>query len=244
MKSLKFSAILVLSVSVLGMSAIAQTADNLPSGDSASSTKSQIVRHAEPLEFWVEANQLRVRDNPVAGNVVGMLERGEKVKAYQQYDNWLKITTEGDEQLWVNADFMTNTRVTWTSYRNGTRGQHNSLSIANDVKLDRIKFDGDKKAKVYAVTIAQLNDEVKLIVTKHMFKAGPYFEKRAISCSGSGQPTHYQLIGEGYNYLMMEKDERGIKFENKQSKPANTFGSANMIDSTRAIAEFACEAKS
>ena len=45
--------------------------------------KSRIIRNVEPVPYWVDADQLRIRDNPVAGDVIGMLELGQKIKAYE-----------------------------------------------------------------------------------------------------------------------------------------------------------------
>ena len=74
--------------------------------------KSRIIRNVEPVPYWVDADQLRIRDNPVAGDVIGMLELGQKIKAYEQFENWIRISKTSTNAKWINTDYLTNTAIT------------------------------------------------------------------------------------------------------------------------------------
>ena len=74
--------------------------------------KSKVIRNVEPVPYWVDAEQLSIRDNPVAGDVIGMLELGQKIKAYEQFENWIRITKNTANSKWVNVEYLTNTPVT------------------------------------------------------------------------------------------------------------------------------------
>ena len=205
--------------------------------------KPRIKRIVEPVPYWVDVEQLRIRDNPVAGDVVGMLRLGEKIKAYDTFENWIRVSKAGAEQQWVNANFLASDQVTWARFDNGTRRRNlgfTSNTAANDVSLKRIKVPSDKNAKIYAATVKKLANNNRIIVTRQNFRSGPYFEKRLVSCNSEGAATHFQLLGEGYNYIMMEKDIRSQNIDLNSIQPRVNLAGDNISKKSTAIANFSC----
>lgn len=201
--------------------------------------QSRIKRVVEPVSYWVESPKLRIRDNPVAGDVVGLLDKGQKIKGYETLDGWVRISKEGAAERWVNADYVTQNQLTNANYSfNGRmkRPGFGAAQVPDDVTLTRIKA-GD--AKLFAASIRALPTGNRVIVTRQDFRAGPYFEKRLVSCAG-GAPQAYQLLGEGYNYRMMEADPRNDALRNAAPRLPITGGKASFIDV--AIAMQACAA--
>lgn len=205
--------------------------------------KRRIIKKVEPVPYWVDADQLRVRDNPVAGDVVGMLELGQKLRAYENIENWVRITKPGADEKWVNADFLTNNQVTWASYNSNNRNRRTGLGgpqIAGDVNLERIKVDGDKEGKLYAASLKQTANGNRVVVTWQKFRQGAHYAKYFVSCDASAA-TRVQIIGEGYNYRNMEFDRRGKDVNVNQDAPELTIDSANVSAKTRKIADYSCE---
>ena len=69
---------------------------------------------------------------------------------------------------------------------------------------------------------------------------GPYYEKRIVHCGSQGA-SHVRMLGEGYNYGMMEQDPRNAAI----SQPINdeqAIGENTSILNV-SIAEFTCETK-
>lgn len=210
---------------------------NPPSTSSVAPAKKR-VRIVEAIPLWVDAEKLRVRDNPYAGDVIGLLEMGQKVEIHSQTDNWIRISADGKPAKWVNKDFLSTTRVSWSNYEFGSRSRR-SLGAPYDVDLQRIKVKDLKDVKIYAAHI-KAAENGRVVITRHDFRSGPYYEKRLVSCEDKNA-SHVRMLGEGYNYMMMESDPRGAAI----SEPANVKHAISDDTSVinRAIAEFTCEAK-
>jgi len=202
--------------------------------------RKRVVRVVEAVPLWVDAEKLRVRDNPFAGDVIGLLDMGQKVKAYERADNWVRVSPNGKPTKWVNGDFLSKRQVSWANYDFGFRSRGPRKS-PYDANLKRIKIKSVKDMKVYSAQIKQGPNDSRIIITRHDFRSGSYYEKRMVGCE-SGGATHVRMLGEGYNYKMMESDPRA-------SRLPEPFGEDSRIDDqktsdlNRGIARFACEAK-
>lgn len=205
--------------------------------------KKRVIRVVEPVEYWVESDQLRVRDNPYAGDVVGMLKIGDKVKVHKTLDSWVLISANGKPERWVNSSFLSAAPVTWASYNFDSRG---SRSLGKnrfggsqfDTKVKRIKVKGLKGLRVFAADIKKLYDDKKLVISRHDYRAGSYFEKHLVKCSDE-DATHIKILGEGYSVMMMEADPRqqhiGSPMEEQDDVESEGFSQTD-----KAIAEFTC----
>ncbi len=205
--------------------------------------KNRIIRKVEAVPYWVDADQLRIRDNPVAGDVIGMLELGQKIKAYEQFENWIRISKAKSNAKWVNTDYLTNTPITWARYgNNSVRRTQRRAGLGEDVNLTRIKVKGSKSSRIYAASVKKSANGNRVIVTRQNFRSGPYFEKRLVACTDTNA-THVQMLGEGYTYMMMENDVRGLTVDINADMPKLEI-SANAVLSpaTIAVANFSCEA--
>lgn len=248
MKPHLISALATFSVCFAGFSLPAMAQSTAPA-DTASSTSERpktrrIIKKIEPISYWVDADQLRVRDNPVAGDVIGMLKLGEKVKAYDVFENWIRVSKAGSTEQWINSDFLTNNQVTWARFNNDTRRRNIGFSrntAANDVTLKRIKIKGDKDARVYAASLKRTANDNRVIVTRQNFRSGPYFEKRLVACDAAKTATHFQLLGEGYNYIMMEKDIRAQTIDINSADPRVDVTEDGVSPKSVAIANFSCK---
>jgi len=205
--------------------------------------KSRIIRKVEPVPYWVDSDQLRIRDNPVAGDVIGMLELGQKIKAYEEFENWVRISKTSVNAKWVNTDYLTNTAITWARYGNNTtRRIQRRAGLGEDVSLKRIKVKEDKSARIYAASVRESANGNRVIVTRQNFRAGPYFEKRFVACSDN-TATHVQMLGEGYTYMMMENDVRSDTIDVNQATPTLSISDADALSPvTIAVANYSCEA--
>jgi len=206
--------------------------------------KSRIIRNVEPVPYWVDADQLRIRDTPVVGDVIGMLELGQKIKAYEQFENWIRISKTSSNAKWINTDYLTNTPITWARYgNNATRRIQRRAGLGNNSVLKRIKVEGDKSARIYAASITKNANGNRIIVTRQNFRAGPYFEKRLVACS-ENTATHVQMLGEGYTYIMMENDIRGNSININSATPSlSILESDDLTATTLAVANYSCEAE-
>lgn len=205
--------------------------------------KRRIIRKVEPIPYWVDADQLRIRDNPVAGDVNGMLKLGQKIKAYETFENWRRISKPGTPEQWVNADYLTNQHITWARYENTTRRRagFNRSNTADDVSLKRIKVPDNNDIKIYAASIKKTTNDNRVIVTRQNFRSGPHFEKRLVACNSENQAERIQLLGEGYNYMMMEKDIRGQDVDVNSDVPRRIVEGNDFSAATVAVANFSCK---
>jgi len=229
---------------------IASLAQNLPIADPIEIAsdprlkKSRIIRNVEPVPYWVDADQLRIRNTPVVGDVIGMLELGQKIKAYEQVENWVRISKSPSNQKWINTDYLTNTAITWARYGHNTaRRNERRTGLSDDISLKRIKVDGDRSARVYATSVKQSENGNRIIVTRQNFRSGPYFEKRLVACSDKSA-THVQMLGEGYTYIMMENDIRGNSIDINSATPSlSILESDDLTATTLAVANYSCSIK-
>jgi hypothetical protein len=204
--------------------------------------KRRIIKKVEPIPYWVDADQLRIRDNPVAGDVNGMLKIGQKVKAYEVFEGWLRISKPGVTEQWVNADYLTTQQTTWARFDNVTKRRpgFNRSNVVDDVSLKRIKVPDNKDIKVYAASIKKTANNNRVIVTRQNFRSGPHFEKRLVACGIDKKAERVQLLGEGYNYMMMEKDIRGQDINVNTAVPRRSLEDGNFSAKTLAVANFSC----
>lgn len=201
--------------------------------------KSKIIRKVEPVPYWVNAEQLRIRDNPVAGDIIGIVELGQKVKAYEQFENWIRITKTSHNAKWLNINFLANTPITWARYGyNSPAGNQKRAGLRDDISLKRVKVKGDKSARIYATSVKQSANGNRVIVTRHNIKTGPYFEKRLVACADTSA-THVQVLGEGYTYMTMENDARSSLIDINSAAPSLSISQAEPV--TIAVANYSCE---
>lgn len=219
----------------------AQDADQIESA--AQSVKPvqtrRVVIGAGGQNYWVDADKLSARNNPVAGDVVRVLELGQKVKAYESFENWVRISPQYKPEIWVNTDFLTTEEVSWANYsfsgrKERRRGSRHSKVY--DVDLRRIDIEGDTKAKLFAARITELPNLNRVIITKQSFREGPYFEKRLVSCDANGSASGQQLVAEGHNYIMMERDARARNIAALTPERIT----ADTTKAQSAVATFAC----
>lgn len=224
----------------------AQTApaqDTMSQDSAAQETPSQIIRAYEPTAYWVEVEQLRIRDNPVAGDVAGMLAMGQKVQAYDQFENWVMISKPGETERWLNTDFLSEDHVARARYDNNASRRHvgfNRSNMVKDVSLDRIRIPEEKSARLYAASVKEMSNGNRIIVTRQNFRNGPHFEKRLVACGETG-PTHVQLLGEGYSYMMMERDIRGQRINPAKDMPRSDLSEGGFSSAVMAIVKYSCE---
>ena len=204
----------------------------------------KINRVTEAVPFWVESEQLRVRDNPYAGDVVGMLKLGQKVKITKVVDSWGLISDAGEPERWVNREFLSASPVTWANYKFDSRGSRNLArdrfgGDRFDTKVKRIKVKGLKDVRVFAADIKTLSAGKKLVISRLDYRAGPYYEKHLVQCDAD-DATHIKILGEGYTVLMMEADPRqqriGLAMADTDQVESEAIGAA-----AKAIAKFTCE---
>ena len=234
-----FKGILV-SVCLLALSnqnAVAQDRGDLPVIAQTPSEQllegRRINRVVQPVEYWTEANSLNMRDNPVAGNIIGNLEYGQKILAYSQYENWVRISKPGAKEQWVKSDFLSNSRVSWASYN------RSSAARTSDVLSVRIKDPDDRKNRIFGVRLKTSETENALITTRQTTDQGAFYQNRYVSCNNQ-KPVGIQLVGEGTNFLAAQNDVRNLKVDiystdQIDTKPINS--------AEEAIASFACKAQ-
>jgi len=204
----------------------------------------KLKRVTESVPYWVESNQLRVRDNPYAGDVIGMLKIGQKVKITKVVDSWGLISDEGEPERWVNRDFLSASPVTWANYKFDSRGSRNLVrdrfgGDQFDTKVKRIKVKGLKDVRVFAADIKRIGGDKKLVISRHDYRAGPYYEKHLVQCDAEAA-THVKILGEGYTVLMMESDPRQQRIGAAMAD-ADQVGDEAIGAAAKAIAEFTCE---
>lgn len=193
----------------------------------------KIIKKVEPVPYWVGTNILKLRDNPVAGRIVGDIAYGQKVLAYTQYENWARISKDGEAARWVNTDFLSNSRLSWANY-NDARSSRSS-----DVIAVRIKDPSDRKNRTFGVRLKTSDSGNALITTRQNTAQGIFFQNRFVSCEDQA-PIGMRLVGEGYNFLDAQDDHRGSALDIFSSEPINDPISGSL---DAAISAFACKAK-
>jgi len=192
-----------------------------------------IKKDVQPIAYWIESSSLSLRDNPVAGNVVGNLDYGQKVLGYDQYENWVRISEPGTKEKWVNSDFLSNSRLTFTSYGR-------SLSSSkSDINLVRIKDPDNRKNRTFGVRLKKSESGNALITTQKQTEKGTYYQNRFVSCK-KDQAVGVRLIGEGSTFLRAQNDVRNLGMDIFSEEQIDDKAN-NSAES--AISSFACKTK-
>lgn len=206
----------------------------LGTSDEGEAIKPRIRKEVQPIAYWVETPSLNTRDNPVSGKILGKLEYGEKVLAYSQYENWVRISKSEVNSKWVNSDFLSNSRISWASYN------RSSTTRSNDVVSVRIKDPENRKKRIFGVRLKTADTGNSLITTREETAEGIFYQNRFVSCDNQS-PIGIKLVGEGRNFLSAQNDIRNLEYdiyaaEQVSDKAANSTESA--------ISRFACKAQS
>jgi len=195
---------------------------------------SKIERNIKPIAYWVDTKSLRVRDNPVAGNVIGTLDYGQKIMAYSRYENWVRISKNRHEAQWINSDFLSDSRLSWASY---TR---NTSTRSSDVIAVRIVDPTDIENRIYGVRLRTSATGNTLITTRKNTFGGVLYQNRFVSCKNQ-KVVGVRLIGIGSNFLNAQNviQNAGLNI----SQPEHIEDKAKN-NSDKAISTFACKAQS
>ena len=219
------------------MIAQAQNSAAIPAVTESNSTQTvrplRRKRVVQPVEYWVESSSLNLRDNPVAGNIVGTIEYGQKVFAYSQYENWVQISKSAEKGRWVNSDFLSNSPLSWVSY---TR---NRPTLASDITSVRIKDPENKKKRIFGVRLKTADTGNVLITTKEETSQGSYFQNRFVSCDGKAV-VGMRLVGEGSSFLSAQNDFRNQSYNIYES---DTVKDDAATSEDRVISKFACKSR-
>jgi len=212
--------------------------------DEAEAPKQRIKRVIEPTPYWVEADQLRVRNTPETGDVVGMLGIGQKVYVRKSDEEWMLISADETDARWVNRNYLSASPVTWAAYQFDSRQARNlrqgSFSEAKyDRQKKKIKIKDLKDVRIYAADITRLAKGQKIIISRHDFRAGVYYEKRMVQCAEDGA-SHIKMLGEGYTVKMMNADPRLQRIGVPMSE-TDEIENDSVSKTAKAIAEFTCE---
>jgi len=230
MPKLNFKIILTSALITIGSTQLsaAQIAPEAPVLDE---NRPRITRDVQPTPYWVESSALNLRDNPVAGKVLGSLSYGQKILAYDQYENWVRISESGAKQQWVNSDFLSNSSLSWASY------VRPSVTLNIDVIPIRIKDREDRKNRMYGVRLKKSESGNALITTQLHTKTGISFQNRFVSCDEK-KVIGVRLIGEGSTFLRAQNNVRNPDLD--IYAPEQIEDDANN-SAESAIAHFACK---
>ena len=240
MPNFKFSYILaaLFVATGLGPSALAQTANDNSTTvrpvNEEDVRKTPIRRNVQPITYWVDTASLNFRDNPVSGKILGKLQYGEKILAYSQYENWVRVSKSDVNPKWVNSDFLSNSRLSWASFN------RSPSTRINDVVSARIKDPENRKKRIFGVRLKTAETGNALITTREETAEGIFYQNRFVSCDNQ-RPIGIKLIGEGRNFLSAQNDIRNFKFDIYDAKQIDDKAK-NSTDT--AISNFACKAQS
>lgn len=219
------------------MIAQAQSSDAAQTVTASNSTQTDTPlrrkRVTQPVEYWVDASSLNLRDNPVAGNIVGSIEYGQKIFAYSQYENWVQISKSEEKGKWVNSDFLSNSPLSWASY------SRNRPTRVSDITSIRIKDPENKKKRIFGVRLKTADTGNALITTKEETSQGLFFQNRFVSCDGQNV-IGVRLVGEGSNYLRAQNDFRNQSYNIYDSDVVKDDATSS---AARAISKFACKSQ-
>jgi len=235
MFKLKYIMSVGLMAFAIPLSSQAQTVSTSIKTDSEAAHQSTFTRENQPIAYWVDENSLNILDNPVAGNRVGKAQFGEKILAYAQYENWIRITKDEDPQEWINSDFLTNSKLTLASF---TQRSYDNTVV--DFTKIRIKDPKDRKRRVYGVRMKKSETGNILLTTSENSPQGQFYKNYFISCD-KDSAVGLRLIGEGYSFLKAQNDARSIGVNIYEAEQVDNKISKSM---DRAIASFACSAPS
>jgi len=193
----------------------------------------RIKRDVKPIAYWVDSPSLRLRDNPVAGNVVGSLDFGHIVFAYAQYENWVRVSKTGTKQRWVNSDFLSNSRLSWVNY------DRSAPRRTSDVLAVRIKDPSNRKNRIFGVRLKTAETGNVLITTRQNTDQGALFQNRFVSCEDQ-RPIGVRLVGEGQDFLTAQNDVRNNRMD---IYSPDQIEDKSDDSSENAISAFACKAQ-
>lgn len=235
MLSLKPSSALIVSILVItGTPQLIHAQSNNDSPFANEAYVKRIKREVQPIPYWVDSSSLNLRNNPVAGKIVGKLDFGQKVMAYSQYENWIRVSKPGAKEQWVNSDFLSNSRLSWAGYN------RNLATRSSDIVAVRIKDPENRKKRIYGVRLKTAETGNALITTREDTANGPHFQNRFVSCENQAV-IGVRLIGEGNSFLSAQNDIRNSNYDIYESETINRSPS----DSTEnAISKFACKVQS
>jgi len=205
----------------------------------AETTNGQVIRNkrlkrdVQPIPYWVDTTTLRLRDNPVAGKIVGNLDYGQKVMAYSQYENWVRVSKSENKAQWVNSDFLSNTRLSWASYN------RNVPTRTSDVVAVRIKDPENRKKRIFAVRLKTADTSNAIITTRQNTAQGPLYQNRFVSCDEQ-RAIGVRIIGEGSNFLGAQNDVRNLSLDIYEPDQINDKANDS---AENAISKFACKAQ-
>lgn len=216
--------------------AVAQTANSQTSAVASPGNqnyRTPIRRDVQPIPYWVDSTSLKFRDNPVSGKILGKLEYGQKILAYSQYENWVRISKSDGNQKWVNSDFLSNSQLSWASYNRAISTR------SNDVVSARIKDPENRKNRIFAVRLKTAATGNALITTREKTTEGIFYQNRFVSCNDQ-RPVGIKLVGEGRNFLSAQNDVRNLALDIYDTETINDKASSS---AETAISAFACKAQ-
>ncbi len=216
----------------------AQTTNSQPSevltSEDQDFRNTRILRDVQPIAYWVDSASLKLRDNPVAGKVLGNLEYGQKILAYSQYENWVRVSKADATPKWVNSDFLSNSRISWASFN------RKSSTRSNDVVSARIKDPENRKKRIFGVRLKTASTGNALITTREETTEGIFYQNRFVSCNDQ-RPVGIRLVGEGRDFLSAQNDVRNLAVDIYDTK---TIEDKAANSAEIAISTFACKAQS
>lgn len=69
-------------------------------------------------KLFVAPKYLNVRDSPDFGTIVGTVFRGQKLDLYARKDNWVAISRDTKEGMWVHVDYLSMNSTSTITYEN------------------------------------------------------------------------------------------------------------------------------
>lgn len=113
-----------------------------------------LVSMAQAQTFYVNADLLNVRNEPVSGQVVEQLKRGEAVEVYTHSDNnkWVNISSNPTMPKWISSSYLCDYE---DCYLDSSFGQYSQprdiVSYANSVpSTKKVSKKTSKPAQSYS----------------------------------------------------------------------------------------------
>lgn len=195
---------------------------------------SSLQRIAQPIPYWVDTKSLRLRDNPVAGKVVGNLNYGQKIMVYARYENWVRISKAKSKAQWVNSNFLSDSLLTWASYN------RNTSTRPSDVIAVRIMDPDNSENRIFGVRLKTSITGNALITTRQDTTPIILYQNHFVSCKNQ-RVLGVRLVGVGSNFLNAQNEIQnfGLNIYEDEKIRNKALNSAD-----RAISAFACKSQS